>query len=114
MCQCNPNIRTPFCGNGDCVWPISGTSRPSDLDMLAERQPPMNPDGSQIWYAVSNPRAVRNQPMALFRLASDAQLIGRKMIAHDVEIVPVLITLPTDIDQPDQPMPPIVILSDAG
>ena len=21
MCKCNPNIRTPFCGRGDCVWP---------------------------------------------------------------------------------------------
>lgn len=21
MCQCTPNIRTPFCGRGTCVWP---------------------------------------------------------------------------------------------
>lgn len=21
MCKCTPNIRTPFCGKGDCVWP---------------------------------------------------------------------------------------------
>lgn len=21
MCQCTPNIRTPFCGKGDCQWP---------------------------------------------------------------------------------------------
>lgn len=21
MCKCNPSIRTPFCGKGDCVWP---------------------------------------------------------------------------------------------
>ena len=21
MCKCTPNIRTPFCGHGDCVWP---------------------------------------------------------------------------------------------
>lgn len=21
MCQCNPAIRTPFCGKGECVWP---------------------------------------------------------------------------------------------
>src|SRR5262245_10446194 len=21
MCQCTPNIRTPYCGRGDCVWP---------------------------------------------------------------------------------------------
>lgn len=21
MCQCNPNIRTPFCGKGVCQWP---------------------------------------------------------------------------------------------
>lgn len=21
MCQCTPNIRTPYCGKGDCVWP---------------------------------------------------------------------------------------------
>lgn len=23
MCKCTPNIRTPFCGRGDCVWPGS-------------------------------------------------------------------------------------------
>jgi len=21
MCMCNPMIKTPFCGKGDCVWP---------------------------------------------------------------------------------------------
>ena len=21
MCKCTPNLRTPFCGKGDCVWP---------------------------------------------------------------------------------------------
>ena len=21
MCKCNPSIRTPFCGRGDCNWP---------------------------------------------------------------------------------------------
>ena len=21
MCQCNPDIRTPFCGKGNCQWP---------------------------------------------------------------------------------------------
>lgn len=21
MCKCDPNIRAPFCGNGDCKWP---------------------------------------------------------------------------------------------
>lgn len=21
MCKCTPEIRTPFCGKGDCVWP---------------------------------------------------------------------------------------------
>ena len=21
MCKCTPEIRTPFCGRGDCVWP---------------------------------------------------------------------------------------------
>jgi len=21
MCKCNPTIRTPYCGRGDCVWP---------------------------------------------------------------------------------------------
>ena len=21
MCECNPKIRTPFCGNGNCIWP---------------------------------------------------------------------------------------------
>lgn len=23
MCQCNPQIKSPFCGKGDCVWPES-------------------------------------------------------------------------------------------
>ena len=27
MCQCDPEIRTPFCGRGDCVWPEQ-TERP--------------------------------------------------------------------------------------
>lgn len=22
MCRCTPEIRTPFCGKGDCVWPL--------------------------------------------------------------------------------------------
>lgn len=22
MCKCTPEIRTPFCGKGDCVWPF--------------------------------------------------------------------------------------------
>ena len=21
MCKCNPDVRTPYCGKGDCVWP---------------------------------------------------------------------------------------------
>lgn len=21
MCKCTPNIRTPYCGKGECVWP---------------------------------------------------------------------------------------------
>ena len=21
MCKCTPEIRTPFCGRGDCLWP---------------------------------------------------------------------------------------------
>lgn len=21
MCKCTPEIKTPFCGKGDCVWP---------------------------------------------------------------------------------------------
>ena len=21
MCKCNPQIKSPFCGKGDCVWP---------------------------------------------------------------------------------------------
>lgn len=23
MCKCNPNIRTPYCGIGNCVWPTN-------------------------------------------------------------------------------------------
>ena len=23
MCKCNPSIKTPYCGKGDCIWPGS-------------------------------------------------------------------------------------------
>lgn len=26
MCQCNPMMRTPFCGKGDCQWPKQNQS----------------------------------------------------------------------------------------
>lgn len=28
MCKCNPSIRTPFCGVGDCVWEASQSPAP--------------------------------------------------------------------------------------
>jgi hypothetical protein len=31
MCKCTPNIRTPFCGEGDCKWP-------KDLPKEGQRQ----------------------------------------------------------------------------
>ncbi len=113
MCQCDPKIRLPYCGNGDCVWPISGQKFPSILDMLSDFQPPANADGSQIWFAVSDMKVVRGQPLALFRLASDACLIGRTILfnEHDMAIDPILVTLPSDIDQPNAPMPPITIFT---
>lgn len=91
-------------------WPISGSEKPSGLDMLMDRQPDPLPDGSQIWFAVSNPKAVRGQPMALFRLMSDAQLVGGRMTLGEIKITPVLIKLPDDIEQPNAPMPPITII----
>jgi hypothetical protein len=83
---------------------------PSGLDMLMDRQPEKNSDGSQIWYAVSDPKAVRGQPMALFRLMSDAQLIGGRMTLGEIEIIPVKITLPPEVRQPNMPMPSITVI----
>jgi hypothetical protein len=111
MCLCTPEKRTPFCGKPGCVWPHSGTAKPSGLDLLLDEQPAKNADGSQVWFAVSNPKAVRNQPMALFRLQSDAQLFGGRMILGEVEIVPVTITLPGDVAQPDAPKPQVTIIT---
>lgn len=92
------------------VWPISGEEQPSALNMLMDTQPAPNTDGSQVWYAVSNPKAVRGQPMALFRLMSDAQMVGGRMTLGEIEIKAVTITLPPDVKQPNQPMPPITII----
>jgi len=25
MCKCNPQIKSPFCGKGDCIWPKQKT-----------------------------------------------------------------------------------------
>lgn len=85
---------------------------PSGLDMLLDRQADRLPDGSQEWFAVSNPKAIRNQPMALFRLKSDAQLVGGRMSLGETVITPVTIRLPDDVEQPDAPMPPITIITD--
>lgn len=93
-------------------WPISGSERPSGLDMLMDQQPDKLPDGSQVWFAVSDPKAVRGQPMALFRKLSDAQLVGAGMTLNQVVITPVKIRLPDDVPQPDAPMPPITIITD--
>jgi hypothetical protein len=111
MCACDPTQKTPFCGKPGCVWPVSGSTRPSALDMLIDEQPPLNPDGSQIWYAVSNPKAVRGQPMALFRLRSDAQMVGSRMTLGEIEIIPVNITLPPEVKQPNQPKPSITVIT---
>ena len=111
MCACTPELRTPFCGRGSCVWPCSGEATPSGLDMLLEPDQPLNEDGSRTWFAVSRPEAVRGQPMALFRKASDAQLVGGRMTMGKVEIVPVKITLPPDVERPGQPMPTITVIS---
>lgn len=79
--------------------------------MLMDKQPEANADGSQVWFAVSSPKAVRGQPMALFRLQSDAQMVGGRMTLGEIEIVPVLITLPADIAQPNEPMPPVTVIT---
>ena len=38
MCQCTPNIRTPWCGKGDCVQP--GTKPDGARDIEAHQYPP--------------------------------------------------------------------------
>lgn len=93
------------------IWPVSGTERPSALDMLLDRQPEPLPDGAQVWFAVSNPKAIRGQPMALFRLESDAVQVGGRMSLNEIKITPVIIKLPDDIDQPNAPMPPITLIT---
>ncbi len=80
--------------------------------MLCDAQPKMNKDGSQVWFAVINPQAVRGQPMALFPLLSDAQIIGGRMSLTEIEIRPVTIKLPDDVPQPNAPMPPITVITD--
>jgi hypothetical protein len=110
MCECIPTIRKPYCGRKGCTWPASGEAMPSAFDMLLEAQPEPNANGSQIWFAVSNPDAVRGQPMALFRLQSEAQIFGGRMTLGDIEIVPVTIKLPPDIKQPNAPMPTVTII----
>jgi len=37
MCQCNPQIKTPFCGVGDCVWPYQ-QKLPVTLERLKFRK----------------------------------------------------------------------------
>lgn len=94
------------------IWPISGEERPSCMDMLCDAQPAMEVDGSQTWFAVSNPRAVRGQPMALFRTLADAQMTGARMTLGEVEIRPVTIRLPDDVPQPNAAMVPITLITD--
>ena len=110
MCRCTPEKKTPFCGKPGYTWPISGTDRPSLLDILLDVPEPAAEDGSQLWFAVSNPRAVRCQPMALFRTETDAQLVGGSMILAEIEIVPVRITLPPEVRKDDAPMPPVTVI----
>lgn len=109
MCKCTPHTLTPFCGKPGCTWPISGTDRPSPLDMLMEEQE-ITEDGAEVWFAVYNPKAVRGQPMALFRLRADAETVGRRMTVGDIEIQPVPIHLPRSAKRLNKPMPPITVI----
>lgn len=109
MCKCTPNLKTPFCGKPGCVWPISGTNRPSALDVLCDEHQTTE-DGAEIWFAVYNLKAVRGQPMALFRTRADAELVGRGMTLSECEIQPVTIRLPSAAQRPQAPMPPITVI----
>lgn len=37
MCQCNPDIRTPYCGKGNCVWPNQKKPQGARLDQNNHR-----------------------------------------------------------------------------
>jgi hypothetical protein len=37
MCKCNPEIRTPFCGKGDCEWPKPEGTRVTKSKFKIER-----------------------------------------------------------------------------
>jgi hypothetical protein len=51
MCKCNPNIRTPFCGKGDCVWPkpdVQPLTKAEQLEAM-KRAIMINMDVSAMW-----------------------------------------------------------------
>ena len=85
-------------------------AQPTGLDILFDTPDPIGEDGSSIWYAVVNPRAVRNQPMALFRTATDARLVGGKMTIGEIQIIPVRITVPPAVRFADAPSPSVTIV----
>lgn len=101
MCTCTPSMRTPFCGKPGCTWPVSGKSRPSAMDVLVEEPRP------GVWYGVYNPKAVRNQPLALFRFLSDAVRVGNHLSLSEVEVREVCIE---ESKPPGEPMVPITLI----
>lgn len=49
MCQCDPSIRTPYCGKGDCVWPKSDKPQTAVEVMQQEQdQDPRNRNRKKI------------------------------------------------------------------
>jgi hypothetical protein len=79
---------------------------PTYLDMILDQVEP------GVWYAVSNTKAVRNQPMALFRLKTDAEIIGSRMIldSNCIKIERLEIPALKEIEQSPVPPPTITII----
>ena len=38
MCQCTPNLKTPFCGKGDCQWPAKDQDDRSQLEIKRDEE----------------------------------------------------------------------------
>jgi hypothetical protein len=50
MCRCDPTIRAPFCGQGECISPL--TEREADIASALNYEPgPVAPTGLRLVYS---------------------------------------------------------------
>jgi hypothetical protein len=47
MCQCTPEIKTPFCGRGDCQWPEQPKKKKKIKKIYKYPTGAMIPEGAQ-------------------------------------------------------------------